>query len=272
MRRRTLLALPAALACSRPEPRQSSGEPLLTIGAELGEIDAADEAFASAELARIAGRAREALRVTDGPPANRVGRLSQLLFEELGFEREVESTALSCVLLPLVLRHRRGSCVGLGSLFLALSPGLGLSLSGVLRPGHFHVRTSDAGAPLNCELLRRGEVMPETWYRTKYPANPGARAYGRALTSREVRGVVAFNVGNERQRRKQLEPARRAYQVAVELIPDLGEAHASLGAVLHLLGDLEGAEHAYADARRVDPELKGLANNLALLERERGAR
>lgn len=114
--------------------------------------------------------------------------------------------------------------------------------------------------------------MPEAWYRTKYPANPGARAYGRALTSREVRGVVAFNVGNERQRRKQLEPARRAYQVAVELIPALGEAHASLGAVLHLLGDLEGAEHAYADARRVDPELKGLANNLALLERERGAR
>ncbi len=272
MRRRTLLALPAALACSRPEPRQSSGDPLLAIGAELGEIDAADQAFASAELARIASRARDALRVTSEPLANQIARLSRLLFEELGFEREIESTALSFVLLPLVLRSRRGSCVGLGSLYLALAPRLGLSLSGVLRPGHFHVRASGAGAPSNFELLRRGELMPEDWYRTKYPASARARAYGRALTTAEVRGVVAFNVGNERQRQRQLEPARRAYQRAVELIPDLAEAHASLGAVLHLLGDLEAAEQAYANARRVDPELKGLANNLSLLEHERGAR
>lgn len=272
MKRRTLLALPAALACSRPGPRRRSPPSLLTIGAELGEIDAADEAFGVAELARLLSKAEETLGSASDSVAARVARLSQLLFDDLGFQREVESTALSFVLLPPVLRSRRGSCVGLGSLYLALAPYLGLPLSGVLRPGHFHVRAPDAGAPRNFELLRRGEVMPEDWYRTKYPTSARAPAYGRALSDGEVRGVVAFNVGNERQRQNRLEPSRRAYERAIELFPELAEAHASLGAVLHLLGDLASAERAYADARRIDPELKGLAQNLELLQRERAAR
>jgi regulator of sirC expression with transglutaminase-like and TPR domain len=272
VKRRTLLALPAVLSCSRPEPRPSARDPLLAIGAELGEIDAAGEAFAIAELARITGKARAARQAGGEPVAISVGRLSRLLFEELGFEREVESTALTFVLLPLVLQNRRGSCVGLGSLYLALARSLGLPLSGVLRPGHFHVRAAEAGTPRNFELLRRGEVMPEDWYRTKYPANASASAYGRALTDGEVRGVVAFNVGNERRRQNRLEPSRRAYERALELFPGLAEAHASLGAVLHLLGDLASAERAYANARRIDPELHGLAHNLDLLERERAAR
>jgi regulator of sirC expression with transglutaminase-like and TPR domain len=269
VRRRTLLALPAALSCSRPQSRPAGRDPLLAIGAELGEVTAADEAFAVAELARVASKAADALRDLAEPFPSRVARLSRLLFDDLGFEREVESTALSFVLLPLVLRTRRGSCVGLGSLYLALAHHLALPLSGVLRPGHFHIRAPDAGVPRNFELLRRGEVMPEAWYRTKYPSTPRAPAYGRALTDSEVRGVVAFNVGNERHRQNRLEPSRRAYERAIELFPDLAEAHASLGTVLHLLGELASAD---ANARRIDPELKGLAHNLQLLERERGAR
>lgn len=272
MKRRTLLALPAALACSRPEPRPGHRDPLLAIGAELGEISARDEAFAEAELARVATKARDAVRAATEPVAARIRALGRLLFDELGFEREVESTALSFVLLPLVLRNRRGSCVGLGSLYLALARQLGLPLSGVLRPGHFHVRAVEGGEPRNFELLRRGEVMPESWYLTKYPANEHSSSYGRALTDREVRGVIAFNVGNERHRKNQIEPSRRAYERAIELFPDLAEAHASLGAMLHLLGDLASAERAYANARRIDPELKGLAHNVDLLERERRAR
>jgi regulator of sirC expression with transglutaminase-like and TPR domain len=268
--RRALLALPAIVACSRPEPPLAARDPLLGIGAELGEVSAADEAFAVVELGRIAAKL-SSLTSTGGLSA-RIGQLNRVVFGELGFQREVESTALSFVLLPLVLRHRRGSCVGLGSLYLALARSLDLPLSGILRPGHFHVRALDAGGPVNFELLRGGEPMPEAWYREKYPAPSGASAYGRALSEAEVRGVIAFNVGNERRRQARLEPARRAYERAIALFPGFGEAHASLGAVLHLLGALPEAERAYAAARRADPGLPGLEHNLDLLSRERAAR
>ena len=271
MKRRFVLALPALVACSRPEPRRAAIDPLLAVGRDLDEVSAGDEAFSVAELGRIANQIAESMTaVAPGEgTAARVSRLNQVIFGELGFVREVESTALDCVLLPLVLRGRRGSCVGLGSLYLALARSLALPLTGVLRPGHFHVRSLDGGAPQNFELLRRGESMPEAWYREKYPALSGASVYGRPLSASEVRGVVEFNVGNERRRLGRLAAARQAYERAVEHFPAFGEAHASLGAVLHLVGALEAAERAYAAAQRVDPALPGLARNIELLARER---
>jgi tetratricopeptide (TPR) repeat protein len=266
--RRSLLALPWVVACSRPERKaQPALHPLLAVGRDFGETRAADDAFAQAELGRIAAQVERSRG--ESPADARVERLNHVVFSELGFAREVESTALSCVLLQPVLRQRRGSCVGLGSLYLALAELLELPLSGVLLPGHFFVRASEAGARRNIELLRRGEAMPDDWYRHKYPTPGVASAYDRSLTKTEVRGVVEYDVGNERRRQGRLGEARRAFARAVEHFPDFGEAHASLGSVLHLLGSLEAAKLAYAAARKVNPSLPGLDWNLELLARER---
>ena len=270
MKRRSLLALPWVVACSRPDQRaQPAQDPLLAVGRDFGEATAADDAFAQAELGRIAARV-ERSRGAEAPASVRIERLNQVVFTELGFAREVESTALACVLLQPVLRHRRGSCVGLGSLYLALAELLELPLSGVLLPGHFYLRPSDAGVRRNIELLRGGEAMPDDWYRHNYPTRPGeAAADGRALTKTEVRGVVEYDVGNERRRQGQLGEARRAFARAIEHFPDFAEAHASFGSVLHLLGSLEAAALAYATARKLHPGLPGLDWNLELLARER---
>jgi len=271
VKRRTLLALPWVVACSRPERRaRPAMDPLLAVGRDFGETAAADDVFAQAELERIATKVARSGGGGEAAAGARVERLNRVVFTELGFAREVESTALACVLLQPVLRHRRGSCVGLGSLYLALAERLELPLAGVLLPGHFFVRTSEAGALSNIELLRRGEAMPDHWYRSKYPTQEGeATAYGRALTKTEVRGVVEYDVGNERRRQGRLDEARRAFARAIEHFPDFAEAHASLGSVLHLLGSLEAAELAYAAARKANPRLPGLDWNLELLARER---
>jgi tetratricopeptide (TPR) repeat protein len=267
--RRTLLALPWVVACGRPDRRaQPALDPLLAAGRDFGETSAADDAFAQAELGRIAAQV-ERSRGGEAPVTARIERLNHVVFSELGFAREVESTALGCVLLQPVLRQRRGSCVGLGSLYLALAELLELPLSGVLLPGHFFVRASEAGRRSNIELLRGGEAMPDDWYRHKYPLPGPASAYDRALTKTEVRGVVEYDVGNERRRQGRLGEARRAFTAAVQHFPDFAEAHASLGSVLHLLGSLEAAELAYAAARKVNPRLPGLDWNLELLARER---
>ncbi len=180
------------------------------------------------------------------------------------------------MLLPSVLRGRRGSCVGLGSLYLALAEALGLAANGVLMPGHFYVRQSEpdrpnaAGEPSNVELLRRGEPMPAAWYQTRFPVPAGAGDYyARPLSTCEAHGVIAFDIGNEQRRAQRFSDARDAYQRATQLFPRFADAHASLGAALHLLGRYDAAAASYQAAQTLNPELAGLRRNMALLAAER---
>jgi regulator of sirC expression with transglutaminase-like and TPR domain len=242
-------------------------EALLEVSRTYGDPGPEDAVFARAELDRIADRVRSIRVLAPQVPARAV--LNRVVFDELGFAREVEQPSLDYVLLPTVLRHRRGSCVGLGSVYLALGERLGLPIYGVLVPGHFFVRVEEQGTQHNVELLRRGEELPASWYRERYPiAGGSAPEYQRALTVDEVIGVIEFNVANQRKHQGRLFDARRVYQRSRQHFPDFAEAHASAGALAQLLGTLDRALEAYRAAQRVNPHLPGLDGNLALLEAE----
>jgi len=270
MTRRTLLLLLAVSACHRAgDPSLAMGRALLDVARQSG-LDDERLSWSLAELSRLVALAKSELAGRPGRSPASV--LSALLFEQWGFVREVEDTSLGYVLLPSVLEHRRGSCVGLGSLFLALAKALGWSAAGVLMPGHFYVRVREATSDRNVELLRAGEAMSDAWYDQRFPVPGGAaREYARPLTASEVLGVVHYDVGNERRRRRRLSEAEAAFARAAQAFPDLSEAHASLGAVQHLLGDLPAATASYLRARAANPHLPGVAENLALLEAERTA-
>jgi regulator of sirC expression with transglutaminase-like and TPR domain len=219
------------------------------------------------QLDDIAQRAQAAFH---GGRVSAAGAIGTVLFDELGFVREVTSTELTFVLLPGVLRQRRGNCVGLGTLYLAVAEALGFVAHGVLMPGHFYVQHRAPGHAQNVELLRRGEAMPDSWYRARYPLPPSATntAYARPLSVSEVLGVIEYDVGNERRRQQRPLEARAAYARAVELCPLFPEAHASLGAIQHMLGENAAALGSYRVARRLNPSLAGLEQNMALLEAE----
>ncbi len=269
-RRRFLQALLlAATGCGKAAPLPPRLQRLVSIGSDFGEGGPADERFAAAELRDVAERVKKAAEQRGAAPS--AAHLTHVLFSELGFEREIEDTALEFVLVPAVLRARRGSCVGLGSVYLAVAELLGLTCSGVLLSGHFFVRVTEQGRSRNVELLRRGEAMPDSWYAERYPTPGPVAAYGRPLSADEVLGVIEYDIGNERRRRGRLPEARRAYQRAVQHFPELGEARASLGAVLHLSGELDRAIEAYRRAEQSNPFLPGLARNIELLEREKSA-
>jgi len=260
----------AASGCRRERPPSLDLSRALSLAARQGGVDDQTLSKGSAELARLVKLARSELSASSA--RSPVALLSSLIFEYWGFVREVEDTSLRYVLLPSVLDHRRGSCVGLGSLFLAIAEGLGWAAAGVLMPGHFYARVQERSGPRNVELLRAGEAMPNSWYDHRFPVAGGsAREYARPLTSSEVLGVVHFNVGNERRRQRRFSEAEAAFERAVRAFPDLSEAHASLGAVQHLLGDLQAASAAYRRAKQANPNLPGVAENLALLESERAA-
>ena len=263
MKRRSLLLGAAALGCGHRTASSSAlAGALLELSTKYAQTSESERAWASAELGRLAAHVGE--RQRSGATAARA--LTQTLFEDLGFVREVESTALEFVLLPQVLQNRRGSCVGLGSLYLCLAEVSGFQAYGVLRPGHFFVRQLSPGPVCNVELLRRGELMPDTWYEQRFPVSQHAStSYGRGLTRQEVAGVVSFNVGNERRRQQAWDAAERAYADAINGFPTFAEAHASLGSVQHLLGKPRAAAEHYARALELDHTLPGVAENLRLL-------
>jgi tetratricopeptide (TPR) repeat protein len=192
----------------------------------------------------------------------------QPLFGERGFEREIDSAATRFFSLSSVIGDRRGNCLGLGALYLAIGERIGLPLDGILLPGHFFVRTRGQGRH-NVELLRRGETMPDTWYRQKYGPwpEPGS-AYFRPLTVTELVAIHWFNRGNDLQASGDLAAAESAYARAAQEFPDFAEAHASLGAARQRRGAFTEAEVAYREAARVWPDLPGLAGNLDLLRQQ----
>jgi regulator of sirC expression with transglutaminase-like and TPR domain len=258
----------AAVGCAR-RPQHAPPGPiasaLIAVAADLGSTPAEAEA-AWRELDGIADRVRAHHGRTGG---DWVDDLNAVMFGELGYEREIESRDLRFVRLPSVIAQRRGSCVGLGALYLALGERLGVELDGVMVPGHFFVR-GRAPAPRNVELLRRGEAMPDAWYRGKYGPWPAAATdYLRPLTVSEVVAVHWFNAGNDWRAARDLPRAASAYARAAAEFPSFAEAKASLGAVRQLQGSLGEAEAAYEDAARARADLPGLAENLAVLKRER---
>jgi tetratricopeptide (TPR) repeat protein len=227
-----------------------------------------DDEASLVELGRIAQKVREAVR--QDPGGHPVDALNQTVFGTFGFVREVDDTDLRFVLLPSVLKTRRGTCVGLGTLYLALAEALGWPAEGIMVPGHFFVRVDEKGRRRNVELLRRGEEMPDAWYRARFPIPGGAdAAYGRPLLLAEVLGIVEYDIGNERRRQGRIPEARRAFERAARHFPDFAEAHASLGATLHVLGALDEAEAEYEAARRANAHLPGVDRNVDLLEEER---
>lgn len=264
---RSLLSIIAALffVGGAEPPRAPFARALLGVAADSGYYAGEPESESLTELQRIARLVRA--RAAKG--SSRVAALNDTVFGELGFSREVDDPDIGFVLLPTVLERRRGGCVGLGTLYIALGELLGWRVQGVLRPGHFFVQVEDAGVRHNVELLRRGEEMPDSWYARRFPVQgAGAREYGRALAEKEVLAVVEYDVGNERRKTGRLSEARRAYTLAGRLFPELAEAHASLGATLHLLGGLDGALESYRAARRENPDLPGVERNIELLREE----
>jgi regulator of sirC expression with transglutaminase-like and TPR domain len=268
MKRRSLLLLLAGSACRRePGPELGLGRALVAAARQNAQASDEQASFCLAELERLAHGARAELAAAPGRSA--AGVLSQLLFERWGFAREVEDRNLGFVFLPSVLEKRRGSCVGLGTLFLALANAVGVTACGVMMPGHFYVRTVERGQARNVELLRGGEAMPDAWYAQRFPVPGGsAHEYARPLSTAEVLGVVDYNLGNERRRQRRLSEARAAFQRAIRAFPELAEAHASLGAVEQLRGNLTGAAASYRRALEANPHLPGLQQNLALLTEE----
>jgi hypothetical protein len=219
----------AGLSSCRPAAPPPPGPMASALLATAAELGAAPEAVAQAwaEIDRIATRVERRRRSGgDDARGGEVAALTAVVFDDLGFAREIDDDDLRFFVLPSVLAARRGSCLGLGAVVLMVAERIGLPLDGVRVPGHFFVRMRGPSAR-NVELLRRGEIMPDAWYRQKYgPWSEDGGRYFVPLSVEETSALFWFNAGNFARREGDLVRARRAYERALAEAPDFAEARA----------------------------------------------
>ena len=283
-------------------------------------IDLADAALRLSPIAVPRAERREVLRRVDGI-ADRVREttgknvnarqtldaINDVLFQQEGLRGSLREEPESLSLASL-LERKRGSCVTLVALYLAVGDRLGISLSAVATPEHLFVRYSGPKGAVNVETLEEGEVVPDSTYRRRNRMAQGSIDRGIYLTALPRLAVVAYMLSNRGALASRMGDHRAALHeldAALSLDPDLPAAHynrgiANLalkkyasavadftkaidlnpldgqalnnrGIAREMSGDGAAAREDFDAALRVNPAMKEARENLRHLDKEEGA-
>gem|GEM_PF-3429865 len=236
------------LAASAPAARDLAGR-------------APSPAAAAKELGRIAALVREAISgQTD--PRGVVAALNRVLFDREGFEYDPAPGEPDNFLFDAVLARKKGNCLGLSVLYLAIAERLGLPLRGVHAPGHCFVRwDAGDGVRVNVETGARGAARDDAAYARLFGVG-GGRPYLVSLGKKEMAGVYLKSLGAVYSRRGREADALRLYRAAERFYPGLPELYFNEGVSWQKLGRLPEAASAYRRALALDPALAPAYENL----------
>jgi regulator of sirC expression with transglutaminase-like and TPR domain len=229
--------------------------------------------------------------------------LNTHFFGPAGFSSLTDSAAPEGSSIAAVLENRRGTCVGLAIVYLAMAQRLGLDAHAVATPVHLFVRVRlPDGSVRNVELMEGGIHLDDDIYRRRYRIDPAAIEAGvfmRDLTNEEAvahllsnQGVALskqdkprkaleryrkalklhptlvaawYNYGIDLMNLGRLKKALAAFDSAISIYPADAQAHNNRGLVKVKLGDLAGARADFQKALQLDPSLAEADANLRRL-------
>jgi regulator of sirC expression with transglutaminase-like and TPR domain len=221
-------------------------------------------------LHAFATRLRPALATASGDSAQ-IEVLNRFLFDTLGIEPVLSDMGLASSLPSRVILDRKGSCVGLVLLYLALADQLDLPAAPLFLPGHLALRFGDGRAGRSVETLRRGIARSDSFYRETFSLDRRPW-YTLAPAPREAAlGALLFNLANLHRARGHADWAAWEYRLALELVPGWPEAAGSLGGIHLEAGRLDSAGLYLKASQAGDSAAAPIAKNLELLDRARGA-
>lgn len=284
--------LAALLLCAcleRPDPASQASAILNKRPAGFQDRLVALDALASAELGipgrpalaeslhALSARLRPALAAASAGAAGtgadadarrdslRAALLDAFVFDTLGLEPLAADTTLASSLPSRVLADRRGGCLGLTLLYLALAESLDLPLRPVFLPGHVFVRWRSPALVRNAETLRRGLARSDSFYRETF-ALARRPWYGLAdARPEQALAALVFNLANFHRAGGDLAAAEAEYRLAEAFLPAYPEALGNLGATLMLAGDRDGARRYLEAALAGDSVAAPAHRNLRLL-------
>ncbi|MBI5906415.1 MAG: tetratricopeptide repeat protein [Deltaproteobacteria bacterium] len=215
------------------------------------------------ELARLENRLREELRgLSSEEPV--VEAFRRVLLVEEGFTYDKSPGEPENYLLETVVSRKKGNCLGLSMLYLALAERLGVPFRGVYVPSHCFVRLEGTAARRNVEFSDGGANWDDERYRREFRVAPG-RPYLVSLSGDGMLGVFLKSLGAGYSRRGREADALRIYDEAARRYPGLPDVHYNAGVSLHKLGRLDEAAARYRLAIALDPEMAAPRENLGIL-------
>ncbi|OHB65217.1 MAG: hypothetical protein A2Y76_06075 [Planctomycetes bacterium RBG_13_60_9] len=190
--------------------------------------------------------------------------INHYLFEELGYKAITHANDPNDLFLHSVMDRRQGYCLSLSILYLALGERLGLSLHGVVVPGHFFVRYDNGRVRFNVETTSNGATPEDAHYIVKFnvPDKTRDSIYMKNLTKRETLGCFFNNLGNVYNETGNMDTALLALERAVAINPGLSESRANLGNLYLQKGRLKEAIQQYQAALQLNPGDPKTYNNL----------
>lgn len=189
--------------------------------------------------------------------------INKYLFDELGFESIKEASGPRDLFLHSVLDNKRGYCLSLSILYLSLAERLGLTLYGVVVPGHFFVRYDDGRVRFNIETTSKGGSASDEHYINKFKVPQGNDSiYMQNLDKMQTLGCFFNNLGNSYKDAGNIEQALVALERAVEINPSLAESQTNLGNLYLKKDRVEDAIYQYRAALQINPGAAKIHSNL----------
>jgi len=222
-----------------------------------------DPSLPEREITRLADRLRpEVVGAADGDHV--VSAFRRVFLVEERFTYDKSASDPGNYLLESVLARKKGNCLGLSMLYLAIADRLGIPFRGVYVPSHCFVRYEGNGVRVNVEFAEGGVSWSDDRYRREFRIPP-SRPYLHSLAPTEVLGVFLKTLGAGYSRKGREEDALRLYDEAGRLYPGSPDVHYNAGVSLQKLGRLDEAAGKYRRALDLDPEMAAARDNLSIL-------
>jgi regulator of sirC expression with transglutaminase-like and TPR domain len=277
-----LSLVPSACRLEKPDPASQAAAILRKHPSDFQDQLAALDALAMREVAELEPSASPAARpilaeslyayrirlkpllAAAASDSERLDRLHDFFFDSLGLSALDADTNLAASVPSLALARRRGSCVALCLLYLAVGRSLDIPLVPVFLPGHVALRFRPrAGLPVNIETLRRGIARTDSFYRERFAL--GKRPWYSLADARPEQALAAllFNMANARRTNGDLATADEEYRLVAEILPGFPEALGNRG--ITLLGNDRDAAARLFRAAYAGDSLSPARGNLATL-------
>jgi len=249
---------------------QGGSDRVLSAAIEIARRDhpRIDEQAVRAAVDRLAKRYRALLPKARDP----ADAFRQLLFEDEPFTAVGELDSAENLHIDSVLRNRKGYCLSLSVVALAVAERVGAPLHGVALPNHFLVRYDDGKTRRNLELTRKGETITDATLLEKYGPLEKGTVYLRNLRPEEVKAYLLHNRGYVALLKKRHALARADFEAALGILPGIGEAHRNLGVVFGEQKKWQEAKRAFIRAINIHASDTNAMINLAICRHALGER
>jgi len=174
-------------------------------------------------------------------PKDKIRGINRYIFEEREFRFPPHSVYAKDIdlytFLPSVLDSRRGVCLGVSLLYLALAQRLDLPLEIITPPGHIYIRHPSPEGEINIETTARGINVESEAYLGINTRKLQQR------TMKEVVGLAHINRASVYLQEKRYQDAVDSYRTASRYVDEDPLLHELLGYSLYLNGEKpEGVE------------------------------